>query len=103
VRHFRSLEIALLVGLLVASPALADGETEPQPQRRRSAEILATLDQPAGEEGWLELHLDRVRVGGESGLQYRQKFPGRERDKELRIRGPAMPRKRVGLEIEFRF
>jgi hypothetical protein len=104
VRHVGSIEIALLAALLVATPALADGDPAAQePQRRRAAEILATLDQPEAEEGWLELHLDRVRIGGQGGLQYRQKFEGRERDKELRINGPALKRKTVGLEIEFRF
>jgi hypothetical protein len=103
-RHVGSVEIALLVTLLVASPALADGDPEPQaPKHRRSAEILATLDQPEAEEGWLDFHLDRIRVGGDSGLQYRQRFPGGERGKELRIKGPALKRKTVGLEIEFRF
>jgi len=103
-RHFRSVEIALLLGLLVANRATADGEPDPQePKHRRSAEVLATLDQPEAEEGWLHFHLDRVRVGGGGGLQYRRSFPGRERDTELRISGPALQRKRVGLEIEFRF
>ena len=103
-RHVGSIEIALLMALLVASPALADDEPSAQPpQRRHAAEILATLDQPAAEEGWLELHLDRVRIGGVGGLQYRQRFLGRERGTELRINGPALKRKSVGLEIEFRF
>jgi hypothetical protein len=103
VRHVGSIEIALLMALLVASPALADDPEGQPPQRRHAAEVLATLDQPAPEEGWLELHLDRIRVGGEGGFQYRQKFQGRERDTELRINGPALKRKTVGLEVEFRF
>ena len=103
-RQIGSIEIALLASLLVASPALADGDPEAQPTKhRRAAEILATLDQPEAEEGWLNFHLDRVRVGGEGGLQYRQRFPGRERGTELRINGPALKHKSVGLEVEFRF
>jgi hypothetical protein len=103
-RHVGSVEIALLLALLAASPALAEGDPEAKPREpRRAAEILATLDQPEADEGWLNFHLDRVRVGGEGGLQYRQSFPGRERNTELRVRGPALKRKTVGLEIEFRF
>jgi hypothetical protein len=94
--------LALLAG---AHPANAEpGSPLPEPITNTTAEILAGLGHPEMEAGWLSPHLARVGLSGKYGLVYKRALDFGERKMLLRVRGPALGRKkRVGLSFEVRF
>ena len=96
---------SVIVLLLTAGGASGEDETtdSPEPSPRRSAEILAQVEQPEAEATWLSHHLDRVRFHKKAGLAYTRPLNLAERDFELSLCGPALDRKRVGLSLEIRF
>jgi hypothetical protein len=97
--------LSLLALLLTAGGAAAEDEAtrSPEQSRRRSAEILAHIDQPEAEESWLSHHLARIHLHGKTGLAYSQPLSLAERDFEFSVRGPALDRKSLGLSFEVRF
>ena len=97
--------MSALVLLLTAGGAAGEDEAAPSLEKshRRSAEILAHMDQPEAEASWLSHHLDRIHFHSKTGLAYTRPLAVAERDLELSLRGPALGKKRVGLSFEIRF
>jgi hypothetical protein len=103
-RPLRSSALAMLGLLITASGAAAEeAEDAPPPRIRRHAEILAQLDRPSDETGWLALHLERIQIHRRAGFAYTRPLSLRKRPLEFTLSGPAMRRKRVGLSFELRF
>ena len=103
-RPQRISALAMLGLLIGASGATAEeAEDASPPTIRRHAEILSQLDRPSDETGWLALHLERIQVHRRAGFAYTRPLSLRERPLEIRLTGPAMRRKRVGLSFELRF
>ncbi len=94
--------LALLAG---PHPANADPDRPlREPITYATAEVLAGLGHPGMEEDWLAPHLARVGLSGKYGLVYKRALDFGERKMLLRVRGPALGRKkRVGLSFEVRF
>lgn len=95
--------LALLAGSHPANAESAPPVREPIPQT--TVEILADLDRPEmTTEGWLSPHLARVGLSGKYGLVYKRSLALGQRNVLLRVRGPALGRKkRLGLSFEVRF
>lgn len=104
-RRARIIVLSTLALLLTGGGLGGAEEPGAAPERpvRRGAEILAQVDQPPAEKGWLAHHLDRIHIHRKSGLAYSRPLAIGEQDLELRVLGPAMGRKRVGLSFEIRF
>ena len=104
-RRIPIIVMSALALLLTAGGAAGEDEAMPSPEksRRSSAEILAHIDQPEAETGWLDHHLDRIHFHRKTGLAYTRPLALAERDLELSLRGPALSRKRFGLSVEIRF
>ncbi len=92
--------------LTVGGAARADEETtEPKPTLRRSAEILAHMDQPAletprPERTWFT---SNVHIKKKRGLEYTHVMSVNGHPMLLNIQGPVMRKKRLGLTFELRF
>jgi hypothetical protein len=97
--------LSALALLLTAGAARAEDEQalSPEQSRRRSAQILAYMDQPEAEESWLDHHLARIHLHGKTGFAYVHPLRLAEHDLKLSLRGPALGKKRVGLSLEIRF
>lgn len=97
--------LSALALLLMAGGAAGEDEATSPPEqvRRRSAEILAQIEQPEGETSWLQHHLDRIHFHRKAGFAYTQPLSLAEHDLQLSLRGPALDRKHVGLTFEIRF
>jgi hypothetical protein len=104
-RRVPTIVFSALALLWTAGGAAAEDDATPSPEqsRRRSAEILAHIQQSEVKESWLSYHLDRIRIDGDAGLEYRRPLNLSQRDLELRVRGPALDRKTAGLTFEIRF
>ena len=91
--------------LLTAGGAAGEEEeaTSLEQPRRRSVEILAHIEKPEGEQGWLSHHLDRIHLNRKTGLAYTQSLRLAEHDLEFNLRGPALNKKALGLSFEIRF
>jgi hypothetical protein len=97
--------VALITPLLLAAPAAGDPVKPPAGSRAETpVEILASLEPTELREDWLALELRRVDLNGRYGLIYKRAFRLGGHGMELRLRGPALGRKRrFGLSFEARF
>ena len=97
--------LATFALLMAPHPASAEPDRPPlEPVTHPNAEILADLDHSEIEEGWLSPHLARVGLSGKYGLVYKRSLDLGDRKLLLRVRGPALGRKkRLGLSFELRF
>lgn len=105
-RQATLLTLGALTLLFLPSQAFADSEEPPHPEaqrprRHRTAEILLDMnDAPRGERepGY------QIRIRKHYGLEYSHRFDQDEGPAVIfSIKGPAMPRKRLGLTFEVRF
>ena len=92
--------------LSVGGAARADEEAaEPRPTLRRSAEILAHLDQPAleiprPERTWF---VSNIHIKKKRGFEYTHVMSVNGHPILLNVQGPLMRKNRLGLTIELRF
>lgn len=99
------------LGFAIAPPtARADDPPPlPEPIHRPVAEILAGLDRPEDDKGWLSVHLDRMNLHGKYGLTYSHQFDGAGTRVRFTVRGPVLAKplsnknRRVGLSFEIHF
>lgn len=102
------LSVLAAIGGLVLTTAPAAAEDEERATRdieaRRSSEIIAHMDRPETDEGWLAHHLERLHVHKKTGLAYTRSVDIGRHDLRMSVRGPALGRKkRLGLSFEIRF
>jgi hypothetical protein len=98
------------LGLATTAPsARAEEPTHPsEPIRTHAAEILAGLDLPEDEQGWLAFHLDRMGIHKKYGLTYSRQVDAGEKGMSFSVRGPVLgkalsKRRRFGLSFEIHF
>jgi hypothetical protein len=104
-RRASLIVLSALALLLTAGGAAGEDKATPSPEqpRRRSAEILAHIEQPEREKGWLSHHLDRIHLHRKAGIAYTRPLSLADRDLELSFSGPALDKKTLGLALEIRF
>jgi hypothetical protein len=104
-----TLGFATLGVATTPATARADEPTSsPQPIRAQAAEILAGLDLPEDEQGWLAFHLDRMGIHKKYGLTYSQRLDAGDKGMSFSVRGPVLgkalsKRRRFGLSFEIHF
>lgn len=95
----RILGVACAIALWLVPSQVAAENDAMKPNLVLTREILAHMDDPPPEPGWIGRHLS---LGGK-GLKYRQPLSFGDRQLELKVSGPVMPRKSFGLSFEVRF
>jgi hypothetical protein len=102
----------ILVPLLLAgAPAQADEPKKPEPEAKRSYVLVGGKLPAAREESPLSQDatshrpawLSAVQFDRKSGFAVRRSLAFGERDVILRLKGPVMKKKRLGLAVEIRF
>jgi hypothetical protein len=98
------------LGLAITAPSARAEEPVPpsEPVHAHAAEILAGLDLPEDEQGWLAFHLERMGIHGKYGLTYSQTLDAGEKGMSFSVRGPVLgkalsKRRRFGLSFEIHF
>jgi hypothetical protein len=107
---FRSRAFATLTGALLIGGGAERAGAEPGDRERGRdtahrprVEVLLDVDGPSRERGWLDFHLERVRLHKKRGLAYTRRVERSGTDLELSVVGPALERRRVGVAFEIRF
>ncbi len=100
-----SAGLATLMALAVGTSATAAGQDDTsKPREHRSRDILAHIDEPPSEPGWIARH---VAIDTDSGLRYSHAMRFGSRNVEMRLRGPAYrtahDKLQYGLKLEVRF
>ena len=90
-------------GALIFAAAAAEADPEAVPPRAANHFDLPAVGAPPPDRGWLRTHLSRIRIHKKTGLAYTTRLKRDGSDLELKVRGPGMGRKRLGLSVEVRF
>jgi hypothetical protein len=106
-RYGRAIPTALLIGIL-AGPAVAQPDGDDERAVRRATTILLHEDeneitppQPLDfGPAWLAHY---VRLDKRSGFRYSRKLDVGDQEMSLRVKGPVVRKKRLGLSLEVRF
>ena len=104
-----TLGFATLGFATIPATARADEPTPPPDLVHTPvAEILAGLDRPEDEKGWLSVHLDRMNLHKKYGLTYTRSIDAGDRGMRFSVRGPVLgkalsKRRRIGLSFEIHF
>ena len=97
--------LTMLLALSVSASATAEGtDNYPASREHRSRDILAHIDHPPAEPGWIARH---VALDAKSGVRLSHSLQLGRTAVEMRLNGPVYKtfhrQKQYGLRLEFRY